>query len=130
MVWLGRPVDWLHAYASTDDGLGSLLLLRLPSCRRRLRLVCPAAWQGSAGLPSPAELDCPMPPGRQAQDDESGVLNVSPAANTLNLVLRDEGLMRFVKYLSAAAPSSRFDIALTYQPEPDSEDEEGGEEQE
>lgn len=71
-----------------------------------------------------------MPPGRQAQDDESGVLNVSPAANTLNLVLRDEGLMRFVKYLSAAAPSSRFDIALTYQPEPDSEDEEGGEEQE
>lgn len=67
---------------------------------------------------------------KAAQDDESGVLNVSPAANTLNLVLRDEGLMRFVKYLSAAAPSSRFDIALTYQPEPDSEDEEGGEEQE
>lgn len=65
----------------------------------------------------------------QAQDDESGVLNVSPAANTLNLVLRDEGLMRFVKYLSVAAPSSRFDIAMTYQPEPDSDEEEGEEEQ-
>ncbi|KAL4426531.1 hypothetical protein ABPG77_008389 [Micractinium sp. CCAP 211/92] len=63
---------------------------------------------------------------KAAQDDESGVLNVSPAANTLNLVLRDEGLMRFVKYLSVAAPSSRLDIAMTYQPEPDS-DEEGGE---
>jgi len=55
------------------------------------------------------------------------VLNVSPAANTLNLVLRDEGLMRFVKYLSAAAPSSRFDIAAVYQPEPDSDEEEEAE---
>ena len=56
------------------------------------------------------------------------MLNVSPAANSLNLVLRDEGLMRFVKYLSLQAPSSRFDIAMTYQPEPDSDsEEEGGE---
>lgn len=52
------------------------------------------------------------------------MLNVSPAANTLNLVLRDEGLMRFVKYLSVAAPSSRFDVAMVYKPEPDSEEEE------
>lgn len=59
------------------------------------------------------------------------MLNVSPAANTLNLVLRDEGLMKFVKYLSAAAPSSRFDIAAVYKPEPDSDDDEeaaGGDE--
>lgn len=69
----------------------------------------------------------PSPPATQAQDDESGVLNVSPAANTLNLVLRDEGLMRFVKYLSASAPSSRFDVAMVYKPEPDSDSEEGGE---
>jgi hypothetical protein len=63
----------------------------------------------------------------QAQDDETGVLNLSPAANTLNLVLRDEGLMRFVKFLSCQAPSSRFDIAATYLPEPDSDEEEEGE---
>ncbi len=63
----------------------------------------------------------------QAQDDETGVLNVSPAANTLNLVLRDEGLMKFVKYLSAAAPSSRFDIAAVYKPEPDSDEEDEAE---
>ena len=55
------------------------------------------------------------------------MLNVSPAANTLNLVLRDEGLMRFVKYLSASAPSSRFDVTMVYKPEPDSDSEEGGE---
>lgn len=68
-------------------------------------------------LPSP-----PTP--TQAEDDETGVLNVSPAANTLSLVLRDEGLMRFVKYLSCQAPSSRCDISATYQPEPDSDSDE------
>ncbi|KAF5842957.1 Oxoglutarate and iron-dependent oxygenase degradation C-term-domain-containing protein [Dunaliella salina] len=58
--------------------------------------------------------------------EESGVLNVSAAFNSLNLVLRDEGLMKFVKYLSADAPSSRWDIAMEYLPEDDS-DEEGDE---
>jgi hypothetical protein len=66
----------------------------------------------------------PHPPLTQAGDDETGVLNVSPAANTLSLVLRDEGLMRFVKYVSCQAPSSRCDISAIYQPEPDSDDEE------
>lgn len=45
----------------------------------------------------------------QADAEESGVLNVNAAANTLNLVLRDEGLMRFVKYVSFAAPGSRWE---------------------
>lgn len=35
------------------------------------------------------------------------MLNVSAAASSLNLVLRDEGLMKFVKYLSAQAAGSR-----------------------
>lgn len=56
-------------------------------------------------------------------DDDTGVLNVSPASNTLNLVLRDEGLMRFVKYVSCAAPSSRWDVAAVLLPEDDSDDE-------
>uniref|UniRef100_A0A7S3R425 Fe2OG dioxygenase domain-containing protein n=1 Tax=Dunaliella tertiolecta TaxID=3047 RepID=A0A7S3R425_DUNTE len=55
--------------------------------------------------------------------EESGVLNVSAAFNSLNLVLRDEGLMKFVKYLSAEAPSSRWDVAMEYLPEDDSDDE-------
>lgn len=29
--------------------------------------------------------------------EESGVLNVSAAFNSLNLVMRDEGLMKFIK---------------------------------
>uniref|UniRef100_A0A7R9YSB2 Fe2OG dioxygenase domain-containing protein n=1 Tax=Chlamydomonas euryale TaxID=1486919 RepID=A0A7R9YSB2_9CHLO len=59
----------------------------------------------------------------RTKDDDSGVLNVSAAANSLNLVLRDEGLMKFVKYVSAAAPSSRWDVAMECLPEPDSDDE-------
>ena len=34
---------------------------------------------------------------QNAESEESGVLNVSAMANSLNLVLRDEGLMKFVK---------------------------------
>ncbi|PNW79265.1 hypothetical protein CHLRE_09g408464v5 [Chlamydomonas reinhardtii] len=65
-----------------------------------------------------------------ADAEESGVLNVNAAANTLNLVLRDEGLMRFVKYVSFAAPGSRWDVAMEFLPEDDSDDEEEGEEKE
>jgi len=61
---------------------------------------------------------------RGPQDDESGVLNVSPAFNCLSLVLRDEGLMRFVKYVSAQAPGSRWDVSGVYVPEDDSDEEE------
>ena len=60
--------------------------------------------------------------------EEVGVLNVCATANSLNLVLRDEGLMRFVKYVSGRAPGSRWDVAMEYQPEADSDDEEGKEE--
>ena len=60
-------------------------------------------------------------------DEESGVLNVSAASNSLNLVLRDEGLMRFVKFVSFLAPSSRYDLAMECVPEEDGEEEEGKE---
>ena len=44
-------------------------------------------------------------------DDDSGtLLTVQPGFNRLLLVLRDEGVMRFVKYVSAAAQGSRWDI--------------------
>ena len=48
-------------------------------------------------------------------DDFDGVLlNVTPSFNSLNIVLRDEGVMRFVKYLGASAGGSRWDIAAEY----------------
>ena len=42
-------------------------------------------------------------------EDESTLLFTQPRFNKLLLVLRDERVMRFVKYVSAAAPGSRWD---------------------
>jgi hypothetical protein len=50
----------------------------------------------------------------QDGDDEGEegdtLLTVQPSFNCLLLVLRDEGVLRFVKYVSAAAPGSRWDV--------------------
>lgn len=47
----------------------------------------------------------------EAGDDDEGPLLTLPVSfNKLLLVLRDPGVMRFVKYLSAAAPGSRWDV--------------------
>jgi hypothetical protein len=50
------------------------------------------------------------------------------------LVARDEGLMRFVKYVSHLAPSSRWDLAMQYTvvavDDSDSEDDEDASEEE
>jgi Rps23 Pro-64 3,4-dihydroxylase Tpa1-like proline 4-hydroxylase len=51
------------------------------------------------------------------QEDESELLSVSAGFNTLSIVFRDPGTIRFVKYISAKAPSSRWDIAMEYQVE-------------
>ena len=56
------------------------------------------------------------------------MLNVGARANTLNLVHRDQGIMRFVKYVSFMAPSSRVDVAAEYKVDPHEEDEEENEE--
>lgn len=56
--------------------------------------------------------------GSDSEDEGDGttsLLSVSACNNTLNLVMRDEGVMRFVKYVSASAPGSRWDIAVEYE---------------
>ena len=65
---------------------------------------------------------------KKDDDGDTGVLNVPAAANCLSLLLRDEGLMRFVKYVSAAAPGSRWDLAMEYKPQDDDDEEEEEEE--
>jgi hypothetical protein len=42
------------------------------------------------------------------------LLTVPPVANSLSLVLRDASIMSFVKHVSAAAPGTRYDVALTF----------------
>ena len=43
------------------------------------------------------------------EDDDGTLLSVQPGFNRLLIALRDEGVMKFVKYVSAAAPGSRWD---------------------
>ncbi|KIJ69896.1 hypothetical protein HYDPIDRAFT_78857 [Hydnomerulius pinastri MD-312] len=48
-------------------------------------------------------------------EEDSTLLTVQPTFNCLLLVLRDEGVLRFVKYVSAAAPGSRWDVCGEYE---------------
>ena len=50
--------------------------------------------------------------GEGGDDDEedSKLLSVSAGCNVLSLVMRDEGIMKFFKYVSANAPGSRYCI--------------------
>ncbi|KAL5488259.1 NUA3_1 [Sanghuangporus weigelae] len=61
-------------------------------------------------------------------DDDGTLLTVQPGFNRLMLVLRDEGVMRFVKYVSAAAPGSVWDVCGEYEVYMTEEEEVDGEE--
>jgi hypothetical protein len=50
-------------------------------------------------------------------EDDTELLSVSASNNTLSLVFRDPGTMRFVKYVGCRAPSSRWDISMEFEVE-------------
>ena len=52
-------------------------------------------------------------------EDDTELLSVSASNNTLSLVYRDPGTMRFVKYVGCRAPSSRWDVSMEYEVEDD-----------
>lgn len=62
-------------------------------------------------------------------DDDGPLLALEPEWNRLHLVLRDPGVLSFVKYVSARAPASRWDVVGEWQvqgiEEEDDEEEEG-----
>ncbi|KAH7064522.1 Oxoglutarate and iron-dependent oxygenase degradation C-term-domain-containing protein [Macrophomina phaseolina] len=63
-------------------------------------------------------------------DDDDGVLFSMPAGwNTMGIVLRDTGVLRFVKYVSQSAKGDRWDVCADFGVEFD-EDEEDGDEME
>ena len=65
--------------------------------------------------------------------DEGGILFSMPAGwNRLSLVLRDQGVMKFVKYVSARAEGDRWDVVGEFGVEEDDKDgeEDGEDEQE
>lgn len=58
----------------------------------------------------------------KAADEEGALLTMTAGSNELSLVLRDEGVMRFIKYVSARAPGSRWDVAFEYDLPEETED--------
>ena len=49
------------------------------------------------------------------EEEDATLLTSQPGFNRLLLVLRDEGVMRFVKYVSAVAEGSRWDVCGEYE---------------
>ncbi|KAJ2740198.1 putative component of NuA3 histone acetyltransferase complex [Coemansia sp. BCRC 34301] len=92
-------------------------------------------------VPEPFGLDVSLslqPKGQPEWDDSWGgathyiadkdeLLRITPESNSLSLVLRDEGTLRFVKFLNHMAPVSRQEVAMVFTmapPESDDENEE------
>lgn len=48
--------------------------------------------------------------GSQGEEEDGILLTVQPGFNRLLLVLRDAGVLHFIKYVSAMAPGSRWDV--------------------
>lgn len=66
----------------------------------------------------------------QAGDEDDGIAFSMPAKwNTMSIVLRDKGLLRFVKYVSAQAKGDRWDVVGAYGALP-REEEDGDDEEE
>ncbi|OAA64304.1 oxoglutarate/iron-dependent oxygenase [Niveomyces insectorum RCEF 264] len=63
---------------------------------------------------------------RASGDDDNILFFQAAAWNKMTLVLRDSGTLRFVKYVSRAAPGDRWDVSATFDiAEGDDEDEDG-----
>ncbi|KAK9721015.1 putative component of NuA3 histone acetyltransferase complex [Basidiobolus ranarum] len=54
-----------------------------------------------------------------APDEDGALLTISAGCNVLSLVLRDEEVMKFTKYISSLAPGSRWDVAFEYELSPE-----------
>lgn len=65
---------------------------------------------------------------KSGSDDDNILFFEAAAWNNLSLVLRDSGVLKFVKYVSEKAPGDRWDISGTFEvEEPDDDgDEDGG----
>lgn len=64
-------------------------------------------------------------------DDDDGVLFFCPAAwNCLSIVLRDKGVLGFVKYVSASAKGDRWDVMAEFGVEPTEEEDDDDDEEE
>ncbi|KAF2226538.1 Oxoglutarate and iron-dependent oxygenase degradation C-term-domain-containing protein [Elsinoe ampelina] len=99
--------------ASSSTGGGHRRQLHKSSSRSNGKKADPAVYKAAGG-----------------EDEDDGILFTNPAGwNSLSVVLRDKGTLRFVKYVSRNAPGDRWDVVGCAEVEGgESEDEEEGEE--
>ncbi|ANB15501.1 Tpa1p [Sugiyamaella lignohabitans] len=62
--------------------------------------------------------------GSKEKDEDSVLFTNQPSWNVFHLIVRDKGLLRFVKYVSKSAPGSRWDLTAEWKVAPEDEDEE------
>lgn len=91
----------------------------------------PAVYRGNKKSDVSADGGDSYGKSSQADDDDSVLLTTQAEWNVLSLVVRDEGILKFVKYVSGNAPGSRWDISAEWRVEDndDEEDEENEEEE-
>lgn len=53
--------------------------------------------------------------GAQQEEDDGPLLALEPGWNRLHIVLRDTGVLKFVKYLKSSAPGARWDVTGEWQ---------------
>ncbi|KAF5392982.1 hypothetical protein D9757_001168 [Collybiopsis confluens] len=81
----------------------------------------PPSSPGANGVDDPnaaddgMQIDNDRKEDSEDEEDDSTLLTVQPGFNRLLLVLRDERVMRFVKYVSAAAEGSRWDVCAEFE---------------
>jgi Rps23 Pro-64 3,4-dihydroxylase Tpa1-like proline 4-hydroxylase len=78
----------------------------------------------SAKKAARAKADPAIYKAAQEDEEDDGILFSNPASwNTLSLVLRDRGVLKFVKYVSGRAKGDRYDFAGAVEVEDDGDDE-------
>lgn len=80
--------------------------------------ITPARWTDDVGgydlVMAADESDADPAVYRAATDDSAILFSDVPQHNEFSIILRDADLLRFVKYVSRNAPSSRWDVAAEY----------------
>ncbi|KAI9340184.1 Oxoglutarate and iron-dependent oxygenase degradation C-term-domain-containing protein [Zopfochytrium polystomum] len=92
-VWASDDVGGFECYMAADEGNDD-----------------PAQYRGAADDGGYGKAS-----GKNNTGDGGALLSVSASSNALSLALREPGVLKFVKYVGAAAPGSRWEVAAEYQ---------------
>ncbi|KAJ3239417.1 hypothetical protein HDU78_002846 [Chytriomyces hyalinus] len=102
-LWESDEVGGFDCYMAADESNDD------PAQYRAQRAV-KAAYTGTAGSAENGEEEDM----EGAEGDGGALLSVSAKSNCLSLVMREASVMRFIKYVGARAPGSRWDVAVEY----------------